>query len=178
MSLSPNADLAILKQGPGICIFWQFWGGTETVLLEILVFILKSAKDVVHLWWRHTVQPEDNACFQYAFANTQPSKVNFCLGISTLQVRLKQGSNCSGRRLHVRQGCGVVIAHSARGKDLVDGGGVKLSHQPGCTGFPWWLHQILAFAFLSCDKRTKPPTEELPAESGWEQSILCSPQQH
>ena len=39
---------------------------------------------------------------------------------------------------------------------------VELFQQSDCSACPGWLHQ-LAFAFLSYDKRTKPPTEELPA---------------
>lgn len=37
--------------------------------------------------------------------------------------------------------------------------------QPDCSPCPGWLHLLLAFAFLFCDKRTKAPTEELPARS-------------
>lgn len=45
------------------------------------------------------------------------------IGIPTLQLRLKQRSNCSGKRLHVRGSCEVVIALSAGGEDLGGGDG-------------------------------------------------------
>lgn len=41
----------------------------------------------------------------------------------------------------------------------------KLFRQPDSSACPGRLHLLLALAFLSCDKRTKPPSEELPARS-------------
>ena len=92
---------------------------------------------------------------------TKPPKVAYCLEIPTWQLScLNQRSKCFGRRQHMRQGYCVVISLFL--PEVRPWGELLLQ---SCWACPGWLHLLLAFAFLFCDKRTKLPTEELPARS-------------
>ena len=140
------------------------------LLSDILITTFKPAEDVAHLWKTRCLFSLQTMLALNMHLLTTTSWSNLLLGNLCFAVKLvkpeikvfwKEAVHEAGLQ------CGY-FPFSTGGEDWGE-----LFRQPECSACPGWLHLLLAFAFLSCHKRTKLPdfpggavVENPPANAG------------